>query len=238
MGEHQVHFQVDGLMLSGTMHLPEHSPMALIVGVHGLMADQSSPKQIALASHLTAIKMAYFRFDHRGCGASEGGFNEQTTLRNRRSDLIAAVLAAKKIVGNKMPVGLFGSSFGGTVCLAVAKQVVPFAIVTLAAPVQSRSIQLPDDSPDSLKDEIVGSLLTFNIADSIKSIHHILVIHGGADKTVPVENAHTIYRLSTQPKQQIILENGDHRVSDPSHQKYFLETATHWFAECYREQFT
>ena len=221
MGEYQLYFQVDGLKLAGTLHLPEHSPIALIVGVHGLMADQNSPKQIALASHLTTIKMAYFRFDHRGCGASEGGFNEQTTLLNRRSDLIAAIHRAQKVVGNAMPVGLFGSSLGGTVCLTAVKQVAPFAMVTLAAPVQSRSIQLPDDSPDSLKDEIMGRQLTFNIADKLQSIHHILVIHGSADKTVPIENAHTIYRLSTQPKQQIILKNGDHRVSEPSHQKVF-----------------
>jgi alpha/beta superfamily hydrolase len=238
MGEHQVYFKVDGLTLAGTLHLPEDSPMALIVGVHGLMADQNSPKQIALASRLTAIKMAYFRFDHRGCGASEGGFNEQTTLLNRRNDLTAAIHAAQKIVGDAIPVGLFGSSLGGTVCLGVAKQVVPFAIVTLAAPVQIRSVRLPDESPDSLKDEIVGSLLTLNIADKVKSIHHVLVIHGGADETVPVENAHTIYRLSTQPKQKIILENGDHRVSDPSHQKYVIDSATQWFAASYREQFT
>ena len=76
-------FDVDGLKLSGILHLPEQSPVALIVGVHGLMADKNSPKQIALAKRVTSIKMAYFRFDHRGCGDSEGVFNEQTTLKKQ-----------------------------------------------------------------------------------------------------------------------------------------------------------
>lgn len=234
-GEQKIDFNVDGLKLSGILHLPAHPPAALIVGVHGLMADKNSPKQIALAKHVTAMKMAYLRFDHRGCGDSEGVFNEQTTLENRRSDLRSAIQAARQVVG-RIPLGLFGSSLGGTVCLTAAKQVTPFAMVTLAAPVQSRTIQLPLDSPDSLKEELVSSRLSFNIKEEINHIHHILIIHGSADTTVPVENADTIYRLSNHPKKQIVLENGDHRISNPLHQKQFVEAAANWFGECYEAQ--
>ena len=237
MDKQDVTFQVDGLTLSGILHLPERSPSALIVGVHGLMADKNSPKQIALAEHVMDNNMAYFRFDHRGCGESEGVFNEQTTLENRRSDLIAAIHAARTSVGNTLPVGLFGSSLGGTICLTTVNRVAPFAIVTLAAPVRSRSIQLPSDSPDSLKADLVHNRLSFNIQAQIHHIKNILIIHGRADETVPVENADTIYDLSSPPKKRIVLENGDHRVSNPEHQKRFIESATRWFARCYREQF-
>jgi alpha-beta hydrolase superfamily lysophospholipase len=236
MSEQKIVFTVDGLKLTGILHLPEQSPVALVVGVHGLMADKDSPKQIALARHINGKSMAYFRFDHRGCGSSDGDFNKQTTIENRRSDLIAAIHTAKTNVGGNIPIGLFGSSLGGTICLTAAKQVGPFAVVTLAAPVQSRSIQMPSESPDSLKQEMVGRRLTFNIRENIHNTHHILIIHGSADAIVPVENADTIYQLSSAPKKQIILENGDHRVSDPRHQLRFLETATNWFDECYREQ--
>ena len=238
LNEHQLHFHIDGLELVGWLHLSEHSTSALIVGVHGLMADKDSPKQIALAKNLTKRGMAYFRFDHRGCGESEGQFDKETTLQNRRNDLIAAIHAAQKVVGNSIPVGLFGSSLGGTICLTAAKQVDPFAIVTLAAPVQSSSIQLPADSPESLKDEIVGSQLNFNIAEDIHALHHILAIHGGADIVVPVKNVDIIYHLSVQPKKRIILTDGDHRISNPSHQQCFIEEATRWFTQCFREQFT
>ena len=237
MGERRVYFKANGLELCGILAVPDHSSVALIVGVHGLMADKNSPKQIALAKHVASIKMAYFRFDHRGCGESEGAFNEQTTLENRRADLIAAIQAAREIVGHTIPVGLFGSSLGGAICLTVAKKIAPFALVTLAAPVQSQAIQLPLNSPDSLKNEIIDNRLRFDIKNEIHSPHHILIIHGSADETVPVENATTIYDLSTHPKKQIILQNGDHRVSNPAHQKRFLEKATNWFAICYKEQF-
>lgn len=237
MSEQKINFRIDGLNLSGVLHHPETTPTALVVGVHGLMADKNSPKQIALASRVNALKMAYLRFDHRGCGKSEGDFNEQTTLENRRSDLFAAIQAAQNIVGKTIPIGLFGSSLGGTICLTAAKQVAPFATVTLAAPVQSRSIELPTDSPESLKSEIVGNQLRFNIKDKINNIHHILIIHGSADETVPIGNAHTIYQLASQPKKQIVLENGDHRISHPFHQQQFLDAATAWFSDCYQKQF-
>ena len=181
-------FAADGLNLSGVLHLPASRPTAVIVGCHGLMADKRSPKQIELARGCTDIGMAYFRFDHRGCGQSDGAFDRDTTLENRKSDLTAAVRTVREALGKTIPVGLFGSSLGGTVCLATAFKFAPFAIVTLAAPVKSRSIRIPERSPESLKQEIGSNGLTFDIVAEMEAIHHILVVHGSDDETVPVEN--------------------------------------------------
>lgn len=235
--QHSVSFASDGLQLSGVLHLPDHEPLAVVIGCHGLMADKHSPKQIALARGCTSIHMAYFRFDHRGCGDSQGTFDIDTTLENRTSDLMAAVQAVKQASGKNMPIGLFGSSLGGTVCLTAAHDLSPFAMVTLAAPVQSRSIRLPDDSPESLKKEFVENRLTFNVSAAIESLHHILVVHGSRDETVAVENAHRIFSLARDPKAQLILEDGDHRISRRTHQKRFLRRAVQWFSDCYHDQF-
>ena len=232
--EHSVTVIADGLKLSGVLHLPNHAPSAVVVGCHGLMADKNSPKQIALARGCTAVGMAYFRFDHRGCGHSQGDFETDTTLENRKIDLIAAVQAVNHTFGKNMPIGLFGSSLGGTVCLTAAGCLSPFAIVTLAAPIQGRSIHIPGNSPESLKNEIVKHRLTFNISALIGSIHHILIIHGSRDETVPIENAVTLYRMAHDPKKQMILADGDHRVSNAVHQKIFLQETVQWFAECYQ----
>ena len=235
--DQSVSFVADGLHLSGVLHLPKHEPLAVVIGCHGLMADKNSPKQIALARGCRAIGMAYFRFDHRGCGDSEGVFETDTTLENRTSDLMAAVHSVNRVLGKNMPIGLFGSSLGGTVCLTAARSLSPFAMVTLAAPVQSRSIQLPDDSPESLKNEIVENRLTFNVSDVIGSLHHILIVHGSDDETVALENAHQIYSLAQDPKAQLILKNGDHRISKSAHQERFLRKTVQWFSDCYHDQF-
>lgn len=234
--EKSVSFVADGLELAGVLHLPDHPPRAVIIGCHGLLADKRSPKQLAMAGCCTANGLAYFRFDHRGCGASAGVFDEETTLANRRSDLIAAVRAAVGTVARKIPIGLFGSSLGGTICLAAARQVNPFAMVTLAAPVQSGSVRMPEGSPGSLIDDVAGGRLTFDISAYIRAAHHILIIHGSADGTVPVENAETIYRLAKHPKKRMILSGGDHRISDRSQQRQFIDAAVGWYVGCYREQ--
>jgi uncharacterized protein len=235
--EESVTFVADGLALSGVLHRPNRPPRAVIIGCHGLLADKSSPKQLEMARCCTAKGLAYFRFDHRGCGASEGVFDAQTTLANRRSDLIAAVRAAAGAVARSIPIGLFGSSLGGTVCLAASRQINPFAMVTLAAPVQSRSVRMPEDSPGSLIDDMVARRLTFDISADIRATHHILVIHGSMDETVPVENATTIYRLAKQPKKRMILSRGDHRISDRSQQRRLIDAAVGWYVACYGEQF-
>ncbi|BBO67231.1 acetyltransferase [Desulfosarcina alkanivorans] len=225
-------FVVDGLKLSGVLHLPERPPLAVIVGCHGLMANKNSPKQIELARGCLANGMAYFRFDHRGCGQSDGVFEKDTTLENRTSDLTAAVHAVEGLMGKKMPVGLFGSSLGGTVCLTAASGLSPFAIVTLAAPVESRSIRMPEESPESLKNEIGGKRMTFNIGGLMTAIHHILVVHGSSDETVSVENARTIYRMAGEPRKKLILNDGDHRISNRTHQEIFIQAALKWFVDC------
>ena len=228
--DHSISFVTQQLKLSAVLHLPNQDPLAVIVGCHGLMADKSSPKQIELAKRCMARGMAYFRFDHRGCGQSEGVFEADTTLENRRTDLIAAVHAAVKVLGKDLPIGLFGSSLGGTVCLSAARSISPFAMVTLATPVKSRPIHLPKDSPQSLKNEILKKQLKFNLTTMLGSIHHILIIHGSKDETVPRENADTIYRMAKGPKKLMLLEGGDHRISDTLHQKMFLQATTRWFA--------
>jgi len=229
-------FVADGLQLSGVLHLPARKPLAVVVGCHGLMADKHSPKQIALAKRCTAIGMAYFRFDHRGCGESDGAFELDTTLENRRSDLMAAVHALHRSLGENMPIGLFGSSLGGTVCLTAAGSLRPFAIVTLAAPVQGRSIQLPEHSPTSLKEELFQNRMIFDITAAIEGIHHILIIHGSSDETVALENTHRIYNLARDPKKRLILKHGDHRISRKAHQDRFLREAAQWFLDCCNDQ--
>jgi alpha-beta hydrolase superfamily lysophospholipase len=225
-------FAVDGLRLAGVLHLPPQPPWAVVIGCHGLMADKQSPKQIALARRCTAAGMAYLRFDHRGCGESQGAFDTDTTLANRRADLLAAVREMGARLGGLLPVGLFGSSLGGAVCLAAADRVAPFAMVTLAAPLRSQTIELPVNAPSSLQTELQQGRLAFDVSPPMGAIDHILVIHGSDDETVPIDNARTIFQMAGHPKQELILHGGDHRISRPSQQRRIIDAAVAWFMRC------
>ena len=131
-----ISFSADGLKLSGVLHLPADSRPPLVVGAHGLLSSASSPKQIALAHQCNHLGIAYFRFDHRGCGNSEGNFDLITSLEGRCKDLVAAVEAVNAELDTR-GLGLFGSSMGGTVCLSAAEDLAADAVVTFAAPIRS-----------------------------------------------------------------------------------------------------
>ncbi len=228
----KISFLSDGLLLKGVLHLPAEDHPPVIIGSHGLLSDSSSPKQIELARQCNAFGIAFFRFDHRGCGESEGVFQEVTSLDARCNDLISAIKAiqAEDNTGNTL--GLFGSSMGGAVCLSVANAVKADAIVTFAAPVRIDSIvkhsELPHDATISspLFDQIY---LQFDISNKLSNLNHILIFHGDSDDVVHPSNAHEIYSKAGEPKKLIIQKGGDHRMSDKKHQDNFIQEAASWF---------
>jgi len=227
-------FSADGLKLGGVLHLPADKRPPLVVGCHGLLSSSNSPKQIALAEHCNRLGIAYFRFDHRGCGSSEGDFDLVTSLEGRCRDLIAAVKAVKCKIDTRERLGLFGSSMGGTVCLKAAGDLAADAVVTFAAPIRS---DLTGSQLASTRDEIVlgTDRRRFDITGQLAGMSHILIFHGDADDVVPVEHAREIYNLARQPKQIIVQRQGDHPMSNTAHQKEFVREAAWWFKRCLKQ---
>ncbi len=226
-------FTSDGLRLSGVIHLPAALPAPFIVGCHGLFSDKQSPKQIALAERCSRAGLAYLRFDHRGCGESEGDFAAVTSLAARCRDLRDAAAALTGGRDTTRLAGLFGSSLGGTVVLASAGQLVPERIVTLAAPLKSQPViqalrQSNDPTVDKMPARFFDQDLHFDITESVSGLHHILIFHGADDAIVPAENARLLYTACHEPKELILLANGDHRLSAPRHQEVFMNRASAW----------
>ena len=228
----EVRFRSDGLILVGTLHLPTVARPPVIIGCHGLYSTRNSPKQIALASACNAQGMAYFRIDHRGCGNSQGHFDTVTSLEGRCRDLKSAIDIIKQRDDTGRRIGLFGSSMGGTVCLAVAGKLKVRTIVTFAAPV--RSAIHPEGNRRSASPDRGGIFLDagqsdFDISANLPRISNILIFHGEADEIVPLAHALEIHRMTDQPKKLVVQPNGDHRMGSRDHQREFVRTATRWF---------
>ena len=225
----QIIFQSDKLSLSGTLHRPEVEHPALVIGCHGLLSSSESPKQIELAKACDALGIAFFRFDHRGCGQSEGLFNEVTSFEGRCNDLKSALeqLRARSDLGRKR--GLFGSSMGGAVCLAIAAEYVPSALITVAAPIRSRSTVMPEDHSGAFNPR----RLEFDLQERISKISKIYIFHGDEDAIVPPSHAVEIYNRAGEPKKITLQKNGDHRMCLRSHQKDFVSAAAGWFRDCF-----
>jgi len=224
-------------MLNGTLHLPAIDQPPVVIGSHGLYSSQESPKQIALAQACNVLGMAYFRFDHRGCGRSQGEFDQVTSLAARCTDLKKAVEAIKNRNEIDHRIGLFGSSMGGTVCLNVCPELKTNAIVTFAAPLRSRigdwRLRRPND-PETPGIYLDAAKKEFDISEHLSQVSNLLIIHGARDKTVPLSHAEEIHRLAANPKKLIVQQNGDHRMSIENHQLQFIREASRWFKSGFR----
>ena len=228
--QEEISFKADGLKLNGVLHRPASGRTPVVIGCHGLYSSGDSPKQIELAEHCNRFGMAYFRFDHRGCGRSEGEFERVTSLEARCRDLIAAVAAINDRIDTAGRLGLFGSSMGGTVCLNTAARVAADAVVTCAAPIRSN---LAGHSSDMSRAKIVfdAAKRHFDITEGLSELSNILIFHGETDDVVPVSHAAKIYQSARKPKKIIIQKQGDHRMSNLEHQKEFIREASSWFRQ-------
>jgi alpha-beta hydrolase superfamily lysophospholipase len=218
--------------LKGTLHLPKDaSDPPLIVGAHGMFSTGSSPKQISLAATCAAQGIAYFRFDHRGCGESSGIFGDVTSLDSRRQDIMAAIAAIRETGDVGDGLGLFGSSLGGAAVLSVALAAAAASIITYAAPLTGDKIvtllkeQTADQGPPAVDPE----RLHFDISSEVDGIKNILILHGDSDKVISPSEAHRIYQKAKMPKRLILLRDGDHPMSLPENQEKFNREATLWF---------
>ncbi|GAA0737798.1 alpha/beta hydrolase [Sphingomonas japonica] len=94
-------------------HSPGTGPT--IVFLPGYASDMQGTKALAIEAWAKAEGRAFVRFDYRGCGASEGSF-EDFTLADWRDD---ALMIVDRLVEG--PVVLVGSSMGGWIMLLVAR---------------------------------------------------------------------------------------------------------------------
>jgi alpha-beta hydrolase superfamily lysophospholipase len=234
MKTHEFTFDCNGYMLSGTLHLPDADNPPVVIGSHGLYADSQSPKQVTLGNLCAEAGIAFFRFDHRGCGKSQGDIRKDTTLQLRCVDLLGAVDALKKEGLSCETLGLFGSSFGGAVCMSVAKELSARALVLNAASVTSGRILNDLETSDDSKPKssiLFRKTFRFDLTFLLNELHHVLVFHGDEDDVVPVSEGRSIYEHAGEPKRLIVFEGGDHLMTDTGNQETFARESIEWFRQ-------
>ncbi len=231
-------FTSHGFILRGCLHLPDVPSPPLVVGSHGLEGSMDSAKQTVLSRLLPENGIAFFRFDHRGCGQSQGAFVKDTSLEKRTQDFTAAVAHIMGLSLTSDRLALFGSSMGGATCINAWQEletdgIFPIGGVLCAAPVISRTIKnIPFDANDhrpALPLEFFAENLLFNILDRASALHHVMIFHGDADEIVPVSNAHELYGAMQAPKQVIIHKGGSHQMTAGVDQADFEVRSLAWY---------
>jgi dipeptidyl aminopeptidase/acylaminoacyl peptidase len=210
----------------------------MVIGSHGFLANRNSPKLIALAEQCNRCGIGFFRFDHRGCGESEGSFDSGTSLLGRCNDLLSAIRTLREQGHAKSGIGLFGSSMGGATVLSTAGRFPVAAIVAYAAPIRYLShVDTPlAESPDTVEAlQVQSGGIRYDAPLELSTLHHLLIFHGDADTVVPISHGQSLYQQAKRPKRMITQKGGDHPMSLPAHQAAFVRESVCWFKRCFAE---
>jgi pimeloyl-ACP methyl ester carboxylesterase len=248
MSEEKISFTNSrGDTLSGVLHHPKHNPArGAVILCHGMESDKNSEKLVFLGRELARRGILALRFDFAYVGESTGKFAD-LTYTGELADLQAAyALVASRHQGKT---AIFGSSMGGTVALMFAAQEPSVAaLITVAAPLHPEKFPAKILTPVQLREWrergfllYYGKRLNASLLIDLENIDvlacarkvtcPVLILHGDADKVVPIEEAYELHDCLTQTKRLSILEGSDHRLSNPEMMRRAIDEALDWLTE-------
>lgn len=235
-----------GVRLAGVLHLPPAvtalAGVPAVVLCHGMESTKDGTKHQALAARLPTLGYACLRFDFSYVGESEGRF-EDLTISGEVEDLAGAcdTLWAEGVTR----IGLVGSSLGGAVAVVYAgaeprvDALVTFAAVARPAGIVARMDPAAVDAwrRRGYREESTGRLGRAFLDDlervdvlgaARRTRAATLVLHGEADRVVPVDDAYALFEALPEPKELAVTPGCDHRYSAPAHLAELLDRTVAW----------
>lgn len=224
MTEETLRLSSQGLALPATLQRVATGCAAVLMS-HGLQSAKDGDGWPELASLLHAGGTASLRFTHRGCGWGQepraDGRLEETTLSGRIADLRAALDFLETTGIDAARIGGVGNSFGGMVFLGARDPRIK-VLVLQASPYQlpGANSHMPDLGPDAAQ---------YDLLEAIQGYHGpVLIIHGEADSTVPLEHAQRLYEAAQEPKRLELVPGADHVFSGPGQRDRVLSLTLDW----------
>jgi len=201
---------------------------------HGFSSSKDTSSCVRLEQILNEKGISAFRFDFFGHGESEGKF-EDVTISEAVDDAIQAIGFVKGKGFSR--VALFGSSFGGMAALLAAAREKGLFALALKSPVSDRLGKIiADEDKVSIEhwkkngfilheSSVMGKpRLNYSFCkdaenvsafDAAKKIRvPVLIVHGGMDEVVPVEQSKKTASLIPNCRLEII-QGADHHYSKP-----------------------
>ena len=217
----------------GTVALVLHLPgtparVPCVLACHGLNASKDSDKYLLLGEELPRAGLALARFDFRGCGESSGR-EEETTIATRLEDArgVLGHLAGHPRLDGRL--GLLGSSLGGFVALHLAAErgdAPP--VVTWNAPATLEDLAEREDA-QGLGQPFLIEFARHRYAHAPEGVPRHLTVQGAADDVVPLEHATVLHAQAAEPCDLVVIEGGDHRLTDTAHRRRAVALSIEWF---------
>ena len=220
----------EGNKIYGILHLPRNPSPPCVIASHGLFSSKESEKLVEIGELFSAQGIAVIRYDHQGCGESEGDLSA-TTASSRIKDLDAVfeLAASHPLLGDHL--GLLGSSMGGFISIFKAsadKRVKALALWATPSHLGGKRDVQDAESPH-LGEEFYRDLEAYDAREAIKTLGNCLILHGEADELVPLAQAEELHAAARAPKHLEVFPGGDHRFTDPQHRRRAIKMSLEWF---------
>lgn len=184
---------------------PAENAIATVIHAHGNAGNMSA--HWPLVSWLPERNFNVFMFDYRGFGKSKGRPSQAGLLDDTQS---AINVVRHRSDVNPQRLVLFGQSIGGANMVSALgngdREGIRAVILDSSfASYSSIANQMIPGSGFFMDD-------SYNAERFIAEVSPIpvLIIHGKADRVIPWEQGERLYDLTREPKQKIILPDGEH----------------------------
>ena len=230
----KVVINVEGINISGQLHLPEGRAPYPTVGVcHGIPAHRPEPGDNGgypwLAEKICREGFAVFIFNFRGAGDSGGNLDILGWTRDL-AGVIDYLSSLSEL--NRSCLSLLGFSGGAAVAVYVAARdsrvsgvaacacPAEFGFVndvdrpsSVVAHFRDIGVIRDEDFPPSAEEWLNG----FRVVRPIEYVAEIaprplLLVHGRRDETVDISQARKLFQKALEPKQLTILDGAGHRL--------------------------
>ncbi len=254
--ERPIAFDNQGQQLIGILHAPEGlqgQKAPAIAMFHGFRGNKTETHRlfVYIARRLCDIGFVVLRFDFRGCGDSDGEF-EELTVHGEVSDAEKSIdtLQEQSCI-DKNRIGVIGLSLGGRVATILASKDERIKFIILLSPAlgpsKERVLSLINDEAmkrlDSgesiefergwyLKRSFFDSLddpVSLEIMDKIQV--PILIIHSDNDQRVPIESAKEAYEVIrdlNKKNELYVVKNGQHSFPKREHTLEVIDKMSEW----------
>ncbi|NHI84093.1 MAG: alpha/beta fold hydrolase [Candidatus Thorarchaeota archaeon] len=244
-------FTVADETIRGDFVLPNgDGPFPGICKFHGL---PGGPDQVSgIATRLAQTGFAVLTFDFRGFRKSEGLFRLAGEIEDAKA-AITHLLECSLTVDSWA--GVYGASYGGAVAVCVAAQDPRIDTLCLRAPVydtlwfaespmigpavnhmfETGSSQIHGIEDPTTLHQILALMVddarTYNPINEVSKIspRPILVVHGSDDSDIDLVGVKRLYGLAGDPKELIIVDGADHKLTNPAAYEMTVTTVIGWF---------
>lgn len=237
-----------GENICGILEKPTKNKDRIVIVVHGYSTHKNRTSSLLMVEELTTHNINSLRIDLSGCGESEGDFTKQS-ITSSADDILTAINYAKNL--GYVDVELFGASAGGLAAMVAALSNPDVKRLGLKCPVSDfvalyqkrlgteglekwRTLgtypYVTDSGQTYHIDYSVFDDYTKHIMyDQTKSIQcPILIVHGDADDTVPVDQSKELVTCFPNAK-LVIIPGADHKFTNTDHRIKMTQLFGDWF---------